>query len=175
VVNIPIFAFMSLLYPKEKKSKLPGSASGADLAFPKPDRKKTARDRATRENKTPLESSLQIQTEEFLESLGVLYVRIPDSVLSCVAFSQMWTAKNDVSLYMKGQPDLLLIIPREAGFNFLLALELKREVGGNVSNGQKKWHSKANVSILKTWPEVREEILKFKKMFETENERTPTP
>lgn len=161
---------MGLLFPKSK-GKTPGSASGGELAFPKPDRKKKARERKAKENKTPLESAVQVQAEEFLDSLGVLYVRIPDSVLACVAFSQMWSAKEDVSNYLKGVPDLLVIVPRVAGGNFLLCLELKREEGGVLSQGQKKWHSKANVQVLRTWPEIRDEITNFLKMTREENGR----
>jgi hypothetical protein len=147
-----------ILKPKDKKEKFVGSASSSGLAFPKPERKQ----RIKVKNETELEDSVQDRAERYLDSLGIQFIHLPSSLFTSIIFGSNQRAKNEVSEYLKGIPDLLIIIPHNSGmYNFTHALELKREKGGKISQGQRSWALKANVSFAFGWEAVKAEIDNF--------------
>lgn len=66
-----------------------------------------------------------------------------------------------VSEYLRGIPDLTLIIPcKESKYNYSHLLELKTEKG-KLSQGQKKWAKNVNVTVPRKWDEIKKEIDDF--------------
>lgn len=55
------------------------------------------------------ESILQGQCEGYLDALGIAYVRIPDNVLRTIRNSKYHKAKKEVSKYLTGLPDLIVL------------------------------------------------------------------
>lgn len=112
--------------------------------FPKPIRKKKTKNNIVRKVKDFInydipEKVLQLQCEEYLDLLGIKAIRLPDALFRCLYGQGNSVKKRDaarISKYLKGQPDLTILL---SNGNFI-CVELKRK-GGQLSQGQKKWSS----------------------------------
>lgn len=101
------------------------------------------------------EEVLQSQCEGYLDILRIAFVRIPDRVLQTVRNSRYNGAKKDVSKYLKGLPDLIVLFP-DGRYK---CIELKRK-SGKQSLGQKQFERtvKGHYYICRSFGEFREII-----------------
>lgn len=171
----------SLLKPKDRKPRKDVNKAARTLKARKPIERKTPL-----KAKTPLKSSsglkcggaikskpkqkaevsekvLQEKAEKLLDSLGLKWEHIPESVSRGIYWSQEQKTRKDYSSYLTGSPDLKVWHPlQESNYNLSLVLELKTELG-QLSQGQKNWIREApvNVQVCKGWQEIKKEIIDF--------------
>ena len=101
---------------------------------PKPAKSKTRKVLLARPEMS--ESELQNLCEEYLQMLGIRYIRIPDQVYGSLFSSATFRARGLMAAYLKGLPDLTMLF--ESGK--YVCVELKTTCG-NLRQGQKHWSS----------------------------------
>ena len=116
--------------------------------------KQTGRKPIDKGHKTSLnikESDLQSQCEEYLQyHPDITAVRIPDSAYRAIFANSSIQPhiKRQISSFLKGIPDLILLRSCDNGENRALCIELK--VGDNkLSQGQKHFAEKVNVHVIR--------------------------
>ena len=95
-------------------------------------------------NTTRLEDAEQIDVVQSLELLGLRFTAIPNST-----YTTSWKQKshNRATGLRAGFPDLIVLIPparAKDGRGHFLAIEMKREKGGTVSQAQREWIAALN-------------------------------
>lgn len=100
--------------------------------------KKTAKPRVK-------ESSIQSQLEHYLDLKGIEYIRFPDSLYRYIFANQSIPihVKKQCSDYMKGVPDLIILV-KYGKYNMCLLHEVKAK-DGRASQGQKNYAKRLNV------------------------------
>lgn len=120
--------------------------------------------RTKRSKATEPEDVLQARTEEYLDSKGVSYIRIPDSLNKAVFANGFISSKDKafISSYLRGLPDLTIFHPRiKLGkYAIVLPLELKTQAG-EMSNAQLEWQDKIGTIEAKGWSKIKAEIDEF--------------
>jgi hypothetical protein len=106
------------------------------------------------------EKDLQAMAEDLAFALGIRFFRIPDKLLSFLAFAAPAWTRIFVARYFAGVPDLMLFRPIKEGKNEVLFVEIKTEAG-KLSQSQKKWHSCLNVHVTYGWDATEKVIRDF--------------
>ncbi|MCP3681775.1 MAG: VRR-NUC domain-containing protein [bacterium] len=106
------------------------------------------------------EASIQRKTEDYLDYVGLRYIRLPDNLYMTVKTShQPSYVKARIMQNIRGVPDLV-VLKKDGDFNQTLLLELKKK-GGRLSQGQKNWHKGLNVAVVYGFEEAKEIIDSF--------------
>lgn len=146
---------MSYLRRKAKKVKYELLAeAGCELAQP------VIKKQPRVPKATIKEKDLQGMAEQLCYSLGVRFFRIPDKLLSFLAFAAPPWTRVFVARYFAGVPDMLLFKKNPAGDNLVRFVEIKTEAG-RVHQSQSKWHSGLNVHVTYGWEETEKIIREF--------------
>ena len=112
---------------------------------------------------TESEAALQRQCEAYLEWKQLPFVRIPDALFRAIYAIGSHVPIQDkriVSEYLKGLPDLTVLIPDGGHYNRAVCFELKTKKG-KQSQGQKRFASKVNVIIVRSFEQFCFELGKF--------------
>lgn len=127
-------------------------------------RKGVARGAVVREISRPAslrERDLQKLCEQYLESRGLRYIRVPDSLWAFVMTSKVapiWL-RAFCSKHLAGIPDLVILKGSKA-----LHVELKTEKG-KASEKQKLWAKDCDVHLVRDFETFRELVDGFKASF----------
>ena len=130
------------------------------IAFPKPGpRKKKS---GYKKAKTP-EKVIQSQVERYLELLGVVAVRIPDSLYRSIYANQSVPIhiKSVIAQSIAGLPDLMIPKITESG-TMILPLELKTE-SGKLGPKQIKWQRHLGTVVAHSFEQAKTLIDEFLK------------
>lgn len=119
-----------------------------------------ARKRPKAPRVTIKEKDLQGMAENLCHALGIRFFRIPDKLLSFLAFAAPPWTRVFVARYFAGVPDLLLFRALPDGKNEVRFVEIKTE-SGKIHQSQAKWHSGLNVIITHGWDETEKAIKDF--------------
>lgn len=100
------------------------------------------------------EREIQIQVESYLDRLGIMYVRIPDSLWSFVNTKGSMVLKVQCSKFLAGAPDLMIFGVSKDGEAKTLLIELK-DAKGKLLPSQEKWHKGTKVHVCRSFDESR--------------------
>jgi hypothetical protein len=106
------------------------------------------------------EKDLQSMAENLCLALGIRFFRIPDKLLSFLAFAAPAWTRVFVARYFAGVPDLMLFRALPEGKNEVRFIELKTEAG-KIHQSQAKWRSGLNVQVCYGWAETEAAIRNF--------------
>ena len=106
------------------------------------------------------EKDLQSMAENLCMALGIRFFRIPDKLLSFLAFAAPAWTRVFVARYFAGVADLMLFKKRAEGDNLVRFIELKTEAG-KLHQSQIKWQSGLNVHVVYGWDETEAAIRNF--------------
>jgi hypothetical protein len=109
---------------------------------------------------TICEKDLQSMAEDLCLSLGIRFFRIPDKLLSFLAFAAPPWTRVFVARYFAGVPDLMLFKALPGGKNEVTFIEIKTEAG-KVHQSQAKWHSGLHVRVCHGWEATQKAIQEF--------------
>ena len=101
------------------------------------------------------ERDIQILAESYLDILGMLYVRVPDSLWAFVKKSMNFRLLGLCSKFLSGMPDLVIFGFDENGNSKVLLIEIKTQKG-ILLDSQKKWHTKTKVHVCRSFEEIKD-------------------
>lgn len=116
------------------------------------------------------ERDLQKLCEAYLDSRGLRYIRVPDSLWAFVMTSKaapVWL-KAFASKFLAGMPDLVILAGDRA-----LHVELKA-AKGKESEKQKRWAKDCSVRLVKDFDTFMGLVDEFKRSVQTEKLASPT-
>lgn len=116
--------------------------------------------KAPKRKATEPEKDIQARAEDLCDALGIRWFRIPDKLLSFLAWGAPSWTRVFVARYLAGTPDLMLFRKCESGDNVVRFIEIKTEAG-KVQPNQEKWHRGLDVRVCYGWQEVEKEIIDF--------------
>ena len=111
---------------------------------------------------TVSEKTIQKQVEQFLNDLGITFIRIPDGIYR-TAKTGNWYNKGEqikATKAIKGVPDITVLL-RDGRY---ICIELKRN-GGKQSLGQKQWERSIgsdNYYLCYSVADVKQLLVKYK-------------
>lgn len=119
--------------------------------------KSRQRKRAEKALKIP-ESSLQSICDEYLDTLGITYLRIPDALYRAIFASHSIKPyiKKMISDYVKGRPDTTILHPDGR----YLCVELK-SAKGKQTQGQKNFAKRIPVTVVRDFDTFQKIVDKF--------------
>ena len=110
------------------------------------------------------EADLQRQCEQYLEVMGIDYIRIPNAVYNMIfgPHSKLTgQQKSFCAKYLKGLKDLFVLVP-DSEYVRGIVIELK-SAKGKLSQGQKKKHRNLPTHIVRDFRRFEELINEFMK------------
>lgn len=116
---------------------------GGKGAVPKKGTRQKAKEDVDRRSKGLKESVIQSQCENLLDSLGIVYLRIPDAIGRWVFGAGTKVPvhiRTLISSFVKGQPDLTILCKTGKYY----CVELKT-VTGKMSQGQKTFEKRVGI------------------------------
>ena len=108
------------------------------------------------------EASLQRQAEAYLRIKGLFFIRIPDGIYKVVFGQSKLSArvKEFLASFVKGIPDLTILIRDGEKHNRALCLELKTKKG-KLTHHQRHVAERINVVVCRSLEQVEKEVDEF--------------
>jgi|GEM_PF-4486454 len=115
------------------------------------------------------EDVIQKHCEELLKIHNIKYIHIPDMLWKFFKVGALPVKMDNwlrvammkiLSAMFAGLPDLMIFLPGPDGYNFVWFVELKNK-RGSMSQGQKNFGKKLNLSLIRSYEVFEEELYKF--------------